>query len=355
MVSTAGWVDVAAGRGLARGRGHPRRRCRVPRQARDAVEIVCRRRAAAQILVGLVTLVRGGRAVAVATAVVNGGAVVAWIVTRLSGISGIEGLEQSRRHGSPTPLRCPSARWRSAPLSWRCAVGCMSMHAAPGAARTVGDRRRCRHGRRPLSGTTQHTMLTPSTATATMRRRRRPSPVRTMHQGAHDQASTHGGERRRRPDAGPIDLSGVDGVTPAQQAFAEEPCRRQRRPPSAVGLIGRRRSRRVPRGSGTTTVVTTLCGLGLDRRRRVAQPTYAPESLVYRPQPDGSKVRVCDVHAARLRGAAGRPQLRRRTHAVGTSTTTSASPPTRSPPNSKTRPVPTGRAARRSSRSGTGR
>jgi hypothetical protein len=51
--------------------------------------------AAAQILVGLVTLLRGGRAVAAATAVVNGGAVVAWIVTRVSGISWIEGLEQS--------------------------------------------------------------------------------------------------------------------------------------------------------------------------------------------------------------------------------------------------------------------
>ncbi len=51
--------------------------------------------AAAQILVGLVTLLRGGRALAAATALVNGGAVVAWIVTRLSGISWIEGLEQS--------------------------------------------------------------------------------------------------------------------------------------------------------------------------------------------------------------------------------------------------------------------
>ena len=51
--------------------------------------------AAAQILVGLATLLRGGRAVAAATAVVNGGAVVAWIVTRMSGISWINGLEQS--------------------------------------------------------------------------------------------------------------------------------------------------------------------------------------------------------------------------------------------------------------------
>ena len=51
--------------------------------------------AVAQILVGLATLLRGGRAVAAATALVNGGAVVAWIITRVSGISWIEGLEQS--------------------------------------------------------------------------------------------------------------------------------------------------------------------------------------------------------------------------------------------------------------------
>ena len=51
--------------------------------------------AVAQILVGLVTLLRGGRAVAAVTALVNGGAVVAWIVTRVSGISWIAGLEQS--------------------------------------------------------------------------------------------------------------------------------------------------------------------------------------------------------------------------------------------------------------------
>ena len=51
--------------------------------------------AAAQILVGLVLLLRRGRLAAVATAVVNAGAVVAWVVTRTTGISWIDGLEQS--------------------------------------------------------------------------------------------------------------------------------------------------------------------------------------------------------------------------------------------------------------------
>src|SRR5262245_45835798 len=40
--------------------------------------------AAAQIVVGLVTLARGGRTVAAATVLVNGAAVAAWIVTRVS-------------------------------------------------------------------------------------------------------------------------------------------------------------------------------------------------------------------------------------------------------------------------------
>src|SRR5262245_3310941 len=49
--------------------------------------------AAAQLLVGLLTLLRGGRAVAAATVLVNGAAVAAWIITRVAGISWIEGLE----------------------------------------------------------------------------------------------------------------------------------------------------------------------------------------------------------------------------------------------------------------------
>src|SRR5262245_29008366 len=51
--------------------------------------------AAAQILVGLATLLRGGRAVAAATVLVNGGAVTAWVVTRVAGLSWIDGLEHS--------------------------------------------------------------------------------------------------------------------------------------------------------------------------------------------------------------------------------------------------------------------
>jgi hypothetical protein len=51
--------------------------------------------AAAQLAAGLVMLVKGGRAAAAGTALVNAGAVAAWAVTRVRGISWIEGLEQS--------------------------------------------------------------------------------------------------------------------------------------------------------------------------------------------------------------------------------------------------------------------
>ena len=51
--------------------------------------------AAAQLAAGLVMLVKGGRLAAAGTALVNAGAVAAWAVTRVAGISWIEGLEQS--------------------------------------------------------------------------------------------------------------------------------------------------------------------------------------------------------------------------------------------------------------------
>src|SRR5262245_50181248 len=51
--------------------------------------------AAAQLAVGVAVLVRGGRVAAGATALVNAGAVIAWVLTRTTGISWIEGLEQS--------------------------------------------------------------------------------------------------------------------------------------------------------------------------------------------------------------------------------------------------------------------
>jgi len=51
--------------------------------------------AAAQLIVGVLTLVRGGRANLALTELVNSVAVAGWLMTRISGISWIEGLEQA--------------------------------------------------------------------------------------------------------------------------------------------------------------------------------------------------------------------------------------------------------------------
>jgi hypothetical protein len=53
--------------------------------------------AAAQLAAGVVMLVRGGRATAGAIVLVNIGAVVAWALTRTTGISWIEGLEEAEK------------------------------------------------------------------------------------------------------------------------------------------------------------------------------------------------------------------------------------------------------------------
>ncbi len=106
--------------------------------------------AAAQIIVGLVTLLRGGRAVAAATALVNGGAVVAWIVTRVSGISWIEGLEQSEApQFADTVCAALGALAVGAAVVTLCGANGLDAAGHPGAARAAGDRpvrrHRCRH------------------------------------------------------------------------------------------------------------------------------------------------------------------------------------------------------------------
>jgi hypothetical protein len=53
--------------------------------------------AAAQLVAGVIMLVRGGRATAGALVIINVGAVVAWVLTRTTGISWIEGLEAAEK------------------------------------------------------------------------------------------------------------------------------------------------------------------------------------------------------------------------------------------------------------------
>ena len=53
--------------------------------------------AAAQLVAGVIMLVRGGRATAGALVIINVGAVVAWVLTRTTGISWVEGLEEAEK------------------------------------------------------------------------------------------------------------------------------------------------------------------------------------------------------------------------------------------------------------------
>ena len=91
--------------------------------------------AAAQLAVGIVAFARGGRLALAAVALINGGAVVAWVVTRTAGISWIEGLEEAespqfadtvcavlgarRRRRAPSSASCASAPRRRRPAG-RC-------------------------------------------------------------------------------------------------------------------------------------------------------------------------------------------------------------------------------------------
>ena len=263
--------------------------------------------AAAQILVGLVTLLRGGRALAAATAVVNGGAVVAWIVTRQSGISWIEGLEQSEG---------PQFADTVCAALGALAVGAALVTLRGGAGRTMRATTPARLGLPAigLGAVTVAAMMSGATHSHS-------SDVGQDH--SHAEASDdHGGTNAAHIDgdapgttiahahdaAGdndplavaydptkPIDLSGVDGVTPEQQAFAENLV--------ALNVV------RLPQW--TDPAVAEAAGFHSIGDADSGHEHYvqwdwidddvwldpdAPESLVYEPQPDGSKKLVSAMY-----------------------------------------------------------
>ena len=295
MVSTAGWVTSLQGvASLGAGAIH------AAAVGIHAEHVTLSRLfvavTAAQILVGLVTLVRGGRAVAVATAVVNGGAVVAWIVTRLSGISWIEGLEQSE-----------APRFADAVCA---ALGAVAVGAAVVALRGGADMStRATPARLGLSAigvgaVTVAAMMSGTTHThdadAVDGHSHDETPATTVAgahdaSGAHDQASTHGPASVAYDPTMPIDLSGVDGVTPAQQAFAENLV--------AVNVV------RLPQWADPAVAEAAgFHSIGDDDGGHehyvnwdwidddVSLDPDAPESLVYQPQPDGSKKLVSAMY-----------------------------------------------------------
>ena len=256
--------------------------------------------AAAQILVGLATLLRGGRAVAAATAVVNGGAVVAWIVTRMSGISWINGLEQSEAPqfadtvcavlgavaagAAVVTLRARTDRTSRA-VSPRLALPAIGLGAITVVAMMAG----ATHTHSAAAGPDHSHAEAPEDPGATTTPHTHGDAPETTVAHDHDAA----GEPEPAPVAydptKPIDLSGVDGVTPAQQAFAENLV--------AVNVV------RLPQWADPADAEAAGFhpigdGDGGGEEHYVNWDWIdddvwldpdAPESLVYEPQPDGSK------------------------------------------------------------------
>ena len=188
--------------------------------------------AAAQILVGLATLLRGGRAVAAATALVNGGAVVAWIVTRMSGISWIDGLEQSEAPqfadtvcavlgavavgAAVVTLRGRAGRTMRATRT-RLGVPAIGLGAVTVVAMMAG----ATHTHSAAAGQDHsHAEASDDHSATTTPHTHADAPGTTVAH-ADDAAGEHDAAPVAYDPAEPIDLSGVDGVTTAQQAFAE--------------------------------------------------------------------------------------------------------------------------------------
>ena len=262
--------------------------------------------AAAQILVGVVTLLRGGRVVAAATALVNGGAVVAWIVTRVSSISWIEGLEQSEAPqfadtvcaalgalaagAAIVTLRGRAGRTTPA-TSMRLGLSAIGLGAVSVAAMMSG----ATHTHSNDAGHDHgHAEATDDQGATTTAHTHGDAPATTVGD-AHDGAGHHDPATVAYDPTKPIDLSGVDGVTPEQQAFAENLV--------AVNVV------RLPQWADPA--VAEAAGFHSIGDADSGHEHYvhwdwieddvwldpdAPESLVYEPQPDGSKKLVSAMY-----------------------------------------------------------
>ncbi len=263
--------------------------------------------AAAQILVGLVTLLRGGRAVAVAAALVNGGAVVAWIVTRVSGISWIEGLEQSEAPqfadtvcaalgalavGAAVVTLRGGTGWTRRATPARLRLPAIGLGAVTIAAMMSGATHA--HSSDPGDDHSHADAVDDQVVTTTHTHGDAPG---TTAADAHDAAGEHDHATVAYDPTRPIDLSGVDGVTPEQQAFAENLV--------AVNVVRlpQWEDPAVAEAAGFHSIGDVDSGEGVEHYVQwdwieddVWLDPDAPESLVYEPQPDGSKKLVSAMY-----------------------------------------------------------
>jgi hypothetical protein len=263
--------------------------------------------AAAQILVGLVALVRGGRVVAAAIALVNGGVVAAWVVTRVSGISWIEGLEQSEAPQfadtacaalgalavgtAIVTVRGRAGETMRATPTRRFALPAIGLGAVTVAAMMSG----ATHAHGTDAGPDHsHAEPTDDEGATTTAHPETHAPVTTLAHG-HDASGGHDPATVAYDPTKPIDLSGIDGVTPEQQAFAENLV--------AINVV------RLPQWADPA--VAEAAGFHSVGDADSGSEHYvnwdwidddvwldpdAPESLVYEPQPDGSKKLVSAMY-----------------------------------------------------------
>ena len=277
-------------------RGDPRRSRRI-----DAEHVTLTRLfvavAVAQIGVGLVALVKGGRLAAVVTALVNVGAVAAWGATRLWGISWIDGLEVAE-DPQFTDAACATlgaiavvaalvalVRGRTRVSTVRLGVPAFAVGVVTLAAMLVGTNHSHSHAEEAAVA---------SGAGA---------PVAAADDGhAHshaeepsDEATAAAAAPVDRPwaydPAQPVDLSGVEGVTPEQRLRATALVQNTLRDLPAFADVESLDALGYRSIGDSRTGYEHFINYSLINDDVILDPTQ-PESLVYRVEPDGSRTLV---------------------------------------------------------------
>ncbi|MEY4372006.1 MAG: hypothetical protein RL219_775 [Actinomycetota bacterium] len=237
--------------------------------------------AAAQLMWGIMALLRHARAVAAIGLVVNLAAAIAWFVTRITSVSFIEGLEQRESIGF-----ADASAAGLAVVALAIALGVLLTPGTPSAPRL----RNVGLPAFAVAALTLPAMLVGGTAAD------HHAEDSHSHSAAASESETAAVVPPKPYDPSkPIDLSGVEGVTPEQQARAE----------SLVTLT----LTKIPQFANTATAIErgwrsigdSITGFEhfinwslIDDG--VALNPDAPESLVYRVQPDGSRTLVSAMY-----------------------------------------------------------
>jgi hypothetical protein len=251
--------------------------------------------AVAQIGVGLLALVKGGRLAAVATTLVNLGAVAAWGATRLWGISWIDGLEVAE-DPQFTDTSCAVlgaiavvaalvalVRGRTRVSTVRLGVPAFAVGVVTLAAMLVGTNHSHSHGEESAIASGAAAPAAEASADG--------------HAHSHGDEATAAAEAaptdwpRPFDPAQPVDLSGVDGVTPEQELRATALVRHtlDELPEFAdVDTLGELGYQSI---GDTRTGYEHFINYSLINDDVILDPTQ-PESLVFRVEPDGSRTLV---------------------------------------------------------------